>query len=79
MNGIQNEILIPALTFLSVVAIGSSVIVSRQQKRRMLAQRLQEAIWTGKARKTSKKRAGFLQFLERIGNFASHGHASASL
>ena len=79
MNAAKHEIIIPVLTFFSVIAIGASILISRERKRKTLESRLQDSIWTGIGKTTSGKKTSFLQFLEKVGNLASHGHASASL
>ena len=79
MNAAKHEIIIPVLTFFSVIAIGASILISRERKRKMLESRLQDSIWTGIGKAASGKKTSFLQFLEKVGNLASHGHASASL
>ena len=79
MNAAKHEIIIPVLTFFSVIAIGASILISRERKRKMLESRLQDSIWTGIGKAASGKKISFLQFLEKVGNLASHGHASTSL
>jgi tight adherence protein C len=80
MGGISEEIVIPGLTLFSVIAIGASILVSRAQKRKTLETRLRDDVPRGTdTTASSKKEPSLLQFLEKIGNLASHGHASASL
>ena len=77
---IGNQILVPGLTFLSIFTIGSAILILRAQKRKTLETRLQEGTWAEPVtRETRKKKSGFLQFLEKIGNIASHGRASTDL
>jgi tight adherence protein C len=78
--GIGNQILIPGLTFLSIFTIGSAILVLRNQKRKTLEARIQEGAWAKTdTREVRKKKSGLLQFLEKIGNIASHGRASTDL
>jgi tight adherence protein C len=80
MDIVDNKILIPVLTFLSIFTIGTAVLILRNQKRKTLEDRLRKDSWapvdTTEAR---KKRSGLLKFLEEIGNIASHGRASTEL
>jgi tight adherence protein C len=80
MDAIGNEIVIPALAFLSITAIGASILASRAQEKKTLEMRLQENARMGLGSSASrKKKSGLLKFLEKVGNLASHGHASTSL
>lgn len=80
MDAIGDKIIIPGLTFLSIVAIGASILLSGAQKRKTLETRIRESAQVGTGTRASrKKKSGLLQFLEKIGNLASHGHASTSL
>ncbi len=79
MNAIRHEIIIPVLTFVSVIAIGGSVLILRAQKRKILELRLQDSTWPETGKTASRKKSGLLQFLAKVGNVASHGHATASL
>jgi len=79
MNAITPEIMIPALTSFSVIAIGASVLVSRERRTKLLQSRLQDSIWAETHKVATKKKSTFIQLLEKIGNFVSHGHASTSL
>jgi tight adherence protein C len=82
MNVVRLEIIVPVLTFLSVIAIGASILISREQKRKTLETRLPrlpDRILTGNGKAASRQKSSFVQFLERIGNLASHGHATTSL
>lgn len=76
---ISPEIFIPILTFVSVITIGASIIISRAQKKKMLEERLQDDVWTEIDETTSNKKSAFLKLIERVGNLASHGHATATL
>ena len=81
MNDTTYKTLIPALTFLSVMAGGASVLLlTTRKKRKLLNGRLQE----GESRithelKPGKKKSGLLRFFEVIGNYSSHGRASTNL
>lgn len=80
MDIIGNKIIIPVLTFFSIFAIGLAILIIRGQRRKALESRLQEDSWAGTKIKDSRmKKSGLLQFLEKIGNIASHGRASTEL
>ncbi|MHC4425855.1 MAG: type II secretion system F family protein [Planctomycetota bacterium] len=80
MDAIGDKIVIPGLTFLSIMAIGASILMAGAQRRRALATRMRKSARTGTdAGVSRKKKSGLLQFLEKIGNVASHGRASTSL
>jgi tight adherence protein C len=80
MDVMDNKIIIPGLTFLSIFTIGIAVLILKAQRRKTLETRLQEGAWTGTDTEDSrKKKSGLLQFLEKIGNIASHGRASTEL
>lgn len=81
IDAIGNKIIIiPGLIFLSIFTIGSAILILKSQKRKTLETRLREDTWARTdARETRKKKSGLLQFLEKIGNIASHGRASTDL
>jgi tight adherence protein C len=73
------EFLIPMLVFFSVLLIGSSVIVSRSEKKKIIEERLQDKAALGLEKIETKEKRGFILFLEKLGNFASHGNPSTTL
>jgi tight adherence protein C len=80
MDAIGNKIIIPVLTFLSIFMIGTAILIIKGQRRKALESRLHEDSWPGaKKGETRRKKSGLLQFLEKIGNIASHGRASTEL
>ena len=80
MDAIVDKIIIPGLTFLSITSIGISILLSKLRKRKTLETRLREGAWTGTDTGASREdKSGLLQFLEKIGNLASHGKASTNL
>jgi len=80
MDAIVDKIIIPGLTFLSITSIGVSILLSKLRKRKTLETRLREGAWTGTDTGASREdKSGLLQFLEKIGNLASHGKASTNL
>src|SRR4030042_6350012 len=80
MDVMDNKIIIPGLTFLSIFTIGIAFLILKAQRRKAMETRLEEVSWTGTEIKDSrKKKSGLLQFLEKIGNIASHGRASTEL
>ncbi|MHC4323190.1 MAG: type II secretion system F family protein [Planctomycetota bacterium] len=80
MDAIGNKIIIPGLAFLSIFTIGSAVLIIMGQRKKTLESKLEKDSWTVKgAKETHKVKSGLLQFLEKIGNIASHGRASTEL
>jgi len=80
MNLTRQEIVIPVLTFFSVITIGSSILLLlRMRRRKTLEMKLQDVTWTDTTKTASGKKTGFLHLLERFGNLVSHGQASTSL
>jgi tight adherence protein C len=80
MDFLGNKIIIPGLTFLSIFTIGTAVLIVKGQRKKALKTRLQDGTWTKtEVKDTQKKKSGLLQFLEKIGNIASHGRASTEL
>lgn len=79
MNNTAYEILIPALAFLSVFAIGASLLISRRQKRLMFEVKLEDGRHVDLPGKEKAEKFNFLRFLAQVGNIVSHGHSTKSL
>lgn len=80
MDILGKKIIIPALTFLSIFTIGIAILLLKGQRRKALENRLHGDSWAGtEPKQIGKKKSGLLQFLEEIGNIASHGRASTEL
>lgn len=80
MNGLAEKILIPVLTFLSIVTIGISILMSKTQRRKTLETRMRDsALVVAGTTASDKKKSGFVQLLEKIGNLTSHGRTSTNL
>ena len=80
MDALVDRIIIPGLTFLSITSIGVSILLSKLRKRKTLETRMREDAWTETDTiASSEKKSGLLQFLEKVGNIASHGKASTNL
>lgn len=73
-----SEVLLAALAFVSVLFIGASILFLREQRQRAVRKRL-EMPGSPNVPATSLQGSRFLRFIEQIGNFISHGHASTSL
>jgi tight adherence protein C len=73
------DILIGGLTFLSVIAVGVSILLARKRRSRMLESRLKENAWAHTDHKHAEKRSRLPGLFEKIGNFASHGQVSTTL
>jgi len=80
MDGIANQVIIPGLTFVSVMTIGVSILISKTQRRKTLETRMRDsALTTAGTTTTDRQKSGFLRFLEKIGNLTSHGRSSTNL
>ncbi len=79
MNSISPEILIAILTFVSVMTIGASVLIFRGQKKKVVEQRLQDSQELQMQETDTNKKSAFMELLEKIGNFASHGQTTTTL
>jgi tight adherence protein C len=80
MIALADKIMIPALTFLSIITIGASILLSKAQKRKTLDTRMRDsALVVAGTTAPGKKKSGLLRLLEKIGNLSSHGRASTNL
>ncbi len=73
-----SQVLLAALAFASVILIGASILFLREQRQRTLRKRLEMSRPIGLSA-TRPQESRLLRFVEQIGNFISHGHASTSL
>jgi len=72
--------IIPILTFVAVVAIGASIlVVSEQRKKTLQARLLEEHAMEGTEDTKRQQKGTFLEFIEKIGNYVSHGHSTTTL
>lgn len=80
MEALADKIMIPALTFFSIVTIGASILLSKAQKRKTLDTRMRDsALIVAGTTAPDRKKSGLLRLLEKIGNLSSHGRASTNL
>lgn len=80
MDSVADQIIIPGLTFLTIVTIGASILMSGTQRRKTLETRMRDsALIVAGTTASDKKKSGFLRFLEKIGNLTSHGRTSTNL
>jgi tight adherence protein C len=81
MDETVNKLVIPGLTFLSVMAVGISILLLKTRKKKLLKTRLQGDSFESAygIKQTEKRKSGLLQFFEVIGNYVSHGRSSTSL
>lgn len=78
-NATNPAVLVAILAFLAVVLLGIALLFLREQRHRALRRRLEaDELTYGPALRPAKPRP-LLKFLEEVGNFVSHGHASTSL
>jgi len=73
------EVLVPVLSFASVVFVGIGLLFLREQRRRAVSRRLETSKFAYDRSATRTRSGQFLRFLEEVGNYVSHGHASTSL
>lgn len=73
------ELYISLLVFLAVLLIGGSVIVLKAQRKREIELRMVGTLEEDPFFKKEPESGGLLRFLIKVGNFTSHGKASASL
>jgi tight adherence protein C len=69
---------VAVLAFASVLFVGISIWLLRERHRRAVRERL-EAVESARFATAGASKGGLLQFMEHVGNFVSHGHASTSL
>jgi len=80
MDDMTDKILIPGLTFLSVMAIGVTILLLKARRKKRLETRLQgDLLQITYETEPGKKKSGLLRFFEVIGNYTSHGRSSTNL
>lgn len=81
MNLAGYSILIPLLVFAAVVAIGASILILHEYRKkvRQSARFLEERVAEEMIDTTKPEGTTFLQFLEKIGNYVSHGQSTTTL
>ncbi len=78
-NWMSPTLLVAVLSFLSVLLVGIGLLFLREQRRRALRRRLEVGELSCDPASRAMRRKSLLRFVEEIGNFVSHGHASTSL
>lgn len=79
IDRIPPQYAVALLCFVAVVFVGSGLLLLREQYRHALHRRLATVPSAGTRPQSAARKSRFLQFLERIGNIISHGHASTGL
>ena len=81
MNFIQYDFLIPILAFVAVVAVGASILmICRHRKEKGQIKLLEQHVMEEEAAENEQlQKTTFLRFIEKVGNFVSHGHATTTL
>lgn len=75
LHATDPQVLVAAFSFASVLLVGIGVLCLRHHRHRMMGRQT-----AGRGRTEAQATHGrFLRFLESIGNFVSHGHASTTL
>ena len=72
------QILIGVLVFVAFMFVGISILTIYNQRRKRASKRLEKTVSTGLEPPTAGE-SRFLRFVERVGNYVSHGRASTSL
>jgi len=73
------QVLVAVFSFTAVLFVGAGLLFLREHRRRALSRRLEAGDFPYAPSSGSTRPGHFLKFLEEIGNFVSHGHASTSL
>lgn len=76
---LQPATLVAVLAFVLVLFVGISIWLLRERHRKAVRQRLEVVESARLGTSSAVPKGGFLEFVEHVGNFVSHGHASASL
>jgi tight adherence protein C len=79
MADIAYSIVIPLMVFVSVLAIGFSLILAHTQRQMMVKIRLKDSRLVDMPEKSKLGKFSILKVFAQIGNFASHGNASHTL
>jgi tight adherence protein C len=69
------NVLVAVLSFAAVLFVGVGILVLREQRRQIMKRKLA----AGDLTQDFTKSGPFLRFLEEVGNYVSHGHASTNL
>ncbi len=78
-NWTSPTLLVAVLSFLAVLLVGIGLLFLREQRRRTLRRRLEGGELPYDLASRTTRRRSLLRWVEEIGNFVSHGHASTSL
>lgn len=78
LDAVPPQILIPVLAFVAVMLVGVIPMAIVSNRRKKAAQRLEAAAATGTPLPPFQA-SRFLQFMERVGNYVSHGQGDTSL
>ena len=82
MNLTSFEIVVPVLTFLSVITIGGLFMLSRANKQKALVMKLlqhEDSLKEQIEGVKPQQKSAFLEFLEKVGNYVSHGQTTTTL
>ncbi|MBN1787408.1 MAG: type II secretion system F family protein [Sedimentisphaerales bacterium] len=82
MNISSSEIIIPVLTFLSVVTLGGLIMFIQANRKKSLAMKMlqhEDALPGQTGEGDVKKKDALLEIFEKIGNFVSHGQTTTTL
>lgn len=78
LDAIPPEALVAVIAFVAVMFVGTTILAIREQRRKAATKRLEMGGPLG-APLAPVQESRFLRFVERVGNYISHGRASTSL
>jgi tight adherence protein C len=81
MNLVEYTFVIPLLVFIAIIAIGASILMLHEhsKKVRRSAKLLEEHVAEESIETKKPQKITFLQFIEKIGNYVSHGYSTTTL
>lgn len=79
LDTVRPEILIGVIVFVLVMFVGVILLTARERRRRAATARKLDLGGSALGPVPAFKQSGLLRFVERVGNYVSHGRASTSL
>ncbi len=79
LDTVRPEILIGVIVFVLVMFVGVILLTARERRRRAATARKLDLGGSSLGPVPAFKQSGLLRFVERVGNYVSHGRASTSL
>lgn len=80
MNFAEYTFVIPILVFITVIAIGALILMAHGNRRKKQQMKLlEEHVMEETSKKEPHPKTTSVQFIEKIGNYVSHGHSTTTL